>query len=63
LVVKCTIRKIKENNHDHPMTICIIVYEETHDKVEKLHQMIDSENLLKDYTIYRQRDKFYLQWN
>jgi hypothetical protein len=62
LIVECTLRKIRENNMHHPMTLCIVVVEGTNDKVEKLKAMIRSEKLIKRYTIYRRRERFYLQW-
>ncbi len=62
LIVKCTLKKMKQNNIHHPMMLCVVVVEATHDQVETLKQMIDSEHLLKDYIIYRQCNKFYLEW-
>jgi hypothetical protein len=44
------------------MTICIFGVAAEFDKVHKLHQMIDEENLLKNYTINRRLTRFYLQW-
>lgn len=62
-VVEYTIYNIKENNHHHQaMTLCIIAYDETYDQIKTLHQMIDSNNLLEDYIIFRQFEKFYIQW-
>jgi hypothetical protein len=53
---------MKQNNIHHPMMLCVVVVEATHDKVGTLKQMIDSEHLLKDYITYRQCNKFYLEW-
>lgn len=60
--VRLTLKRIKEKNMYHPMTICIYAEEATYDKMKKLKKMIDMENLLKDYTINRQRERFYLKW-
>jgi len=46
----------------HPMTICVFCPDAKYNKVEELHQMIDSKNLLENYTIHRQYDRFYVQW-
>ncbi|CAF3361183.1 unnamed protein product [Rotaria sp. Silwood1] len=62
LIIQSTLRRIKENNIRHSMTLCIITVEATNDKVEKLKTMIDSENLLETYQLYRRLDKFYLEW-
>jgi hypothetical protein len=43
------------------MTLCIFSLEAEYNKVQKLHQMIDSEHLLLDYTVNRQFNRFYLQ--
>lgn len=63
-VVEYTIHNIKENNHHQhqAMTLCIIAYDEIYDQIKTLHQMIDSNNLLEDYIIFRQFEKFYIQW-
>jgi hypothetical protein len=53
---------IKYNYISHPMTICIFCHDAKYNKVEELHQMIDSKNLLENYTIHRQYDRFYVQW-
>ncbi len=62
LVVESTLRKVKENKIRHLMSLCVTVEEGTDDKVDKLHEMIHSEKLLKDYTIDRRLNKFYLRW-
>jgi len=62
LVVEWTLRKVQENKILYLMSLCVTVDEGTDDKVDKLHEMIHSEKLLKDYTIDRQLNKFYLQW-
>ncbi len=59
--VRHTLLKIKEMNISHPMTLYIFVVGAEHDRVDKLKQMIDSKNLLENYTIHRQCDRFYLQ--
>jgi hypothetical protein len=61
-IVRETLLKIQEKNICHPMTLCIFGLEAEHDKVRKLKQMIDSENLLNDYTLNRQFNRFYFQW-
>jgi hypothetical protein len=61
-IVQYTLLKIKEKNICHPMTICIFGLDAEHDTLQNLKQMIDSENLLQDYTINRQLNRFYLQW-
>jgi len=61
-LLRWTLSKIRENNIFHPMIICIFGAEAEHDQVQKFQQMIDSENLLKDYTIHRRLNRFYLQW-
>jgi hypothetical protein len=53
-IVQYTLSKIKEKNICHPMTICIYGLDAEDDTVQNLKQMIDSENLLQDYTINRQ---------
>ncbi len=61
-IVRYTLSKIKESGICHPMNICIFGLDAEYDKVRKLKQMIDSEDLLQDYTIDRQLNRFYLQW-
>jgi hypothetical protein len=61
-IVRYTLSKIKESGICHPMNICIFGLDAEYDKVRKLKQMIDLENLLQDYTIDRQLNRFYLQW-
>ncbi len=60
--VRCILLNIKENNIFHPMMIYIVSVDAKYDQVERLYQMIDSENLLKNYTIHRQLNRFYVQW-
>ncbi|CAF1061443.1 unnamed protein product [Adineta steineri] len=55
--------RIKMNKMSHPMKVCIQVNEGTNDLIEKLYEMIDSKKLLKNYTIFRKLDIFYIQWN
>jgi hypothetical protein len=62
LVVRRTLQKMKKKKFRHSMTLCIYVEEATDDNIEKLKTMIDSKKLLKNYTINRQYDRFYLQW-
>jgi hypothetical protein len=59
---KHTLLKIKESGICHPMTVCIFGLDAEYDKVRKLKQMIDSDDLLRDYTIDRQLNRFHLQW-
>ncbi|CAF1331228.1 unnamed protein product [Rotaria sordida] len=61
-VIKYLLWNIKRNNIYHPMTICVFCDDANYNKVEKLYQMINSKNLLNNYTIYRQHDRFYIQW-
>jgi hypothetical protein len=61
-VVYYTLWKIKANNILHPMTICIFGIEVEYHQVKTLHRMIDLNNLLNNYTIQRQYERFYLQW-
>ncbi|CAF1169773.1 unnamed protein product [Rotaria sordida] len=61
-VIQYILWNIKDNYISHPMTICVFCDDAKYNKVEKLHQMINSKNLLKNYTIYRQYDRFYVQW-
>ncbi len=53
---------VKYNYISHPVTICVFCHDAKYNKVEELHQMIDSKNLLDNYTIHRQYDRFYVQW-
>ncbi len=61
-IVRHILWLIKDNNISHPLTICVFCDDAEYDKVEKLHRMIDSKKLLKNYTIHRQYDRFYVQW-
>jgi hypothetical protein len=54
--------KIKQNQIYHPMTICICHFQVEYSQILILQQMIDSDNLLKNYTINCQYDRLYLQW-
>jgi hypothetical protein len=49
-IVQRTLLKIKKNIC-HPMTICIFGFDAEYDKIQKSKQMIDSKNLLENYTI------------
>jgi hypothetical protein len=63
MVLQSTLLKIKEKDMYHrSMTICIVAVEATNDKLQQLRKMIDSKNLLKNYTLNRQYDRIYLQW-
>jgi hypothetical protein len=44
------------------MIRCIYCVDAEYHTVENLQQMIDAENLLHDYTINRQLNKFSVQW-
>jgi hypothetical protein len=57
--LRCILMNI---NRSHPITICIVSIDANYDKIETLHQMIDSEHLLNNYTIHHQYNRFYLQW-
>jgi len=59
----CLLSNIINNNISHPMTICIFCDDAKYNKVKILYRMIDASNLFKNYTIYRQYDRFYIQWN
>ncbi|CAF1189193.1 unnamed protein product [Rotaria sordida] len=61
-IINYLFKNIKHNNIYHPMTICVFCDDANYNKVEKLYQMINSKNLLNNYTIYRQYDRFYIQW-
>jgi hypothetical protein len=61
-IIRNTLLKITKKNVNHPMTLCIFGLKIEYDKVEKINQMIKSENLLNDFTINRQFNRFYLQW-
>ncbi len=61
-IVQYILEKIKENNIRHLTTCCFLTVNATNDKAKKIQQMINSENLLKDYILYCQREKLYLQW-
>jgi len=62
LIIRCTFWKLQITNNHHIKTLCVNFDEGSDDQVEKLQEMINSENLLKDYIIYRRRDKYYLEW-
>ena len=61
-VVRCALLQIKENDKCHLTTICIFGLEVEHSQVRRLRRMINSRKLLKNYTINRQLNRFYLQW-
>ncbi|CAF5066253.1 unnamed protein product, partial [Rotaria magnacalcarata] len=59
-VIRYILWNIADNNISHAMTICIFCDDAKYNKIEKLYQMIDSKKLLKNYTIRRQYDRFYI---
>jgi len=61
--VQYILEKIKKDNIRHLTSCCFLTVDATNDKAKTIQQMIDSENLLKDYILYRQCENFYLQWN
>jgi len=61
-VLQCALLQIQESDIRHLKTICIYTFEAKYDQLHKLKQMIDSENLLRNYTIHQQWGRFYLQW-
>ncbi|CAF2032051.1 unnamed protein product [Rotaria magnacalcarata] len=61
-IIRCFLWTLKLEKNHGPMTLCVRADQEPHDKVGKLQKMIDSGNFLKDYIIYRRRNKFYLEW-
>ncbi|CAM4822183.1 unnamed protein product [Rotaria magnacalcarata] len=61
-VIRYILWNIADNNISHAMTICIFCDDAKYNKIEKLYQMIDLKKLLKNYTIRRQYDRFYIQW-
>ncbi|CAF4365997.1 unnamed protein product [Rotaria sp. Silwood2] len=62
LIIRCTLWKIQITNNNNLKTLCVNVDEGSHDELEKLQKMINSENLVEDYIIYRRHDKYYLEW-
>jgi len=62
VVVHFALWKVQMNGISHPMTICICGIQVEYDRIKTLHQMIDSENLLTNYTIHRQFNRLYIQW-
>ncbi|CAF4646875.1 unnamed protein product, partial [Rotaria sp. Silwood2] len=62
LIIRCTLWKIQITNNNNLKTLCVNVNEGSHDELEKLQKMINSENLVEDYIIYRRHDKYYLEW-
>ncbi|CAF2840285.1 unnamed protein product, partial [Rotaria sp. Silwood2] len=61
-IIRYILWNIEDNYISHSMTICVFCDDAKFNKVEKLYRMIDSKNLLKNYTIHRQYDRFYIQW-
>jgi len=51
---------IKSIRHNSAM-VCFIIYRATADSVDQLSDSITSKNLLKNFTIKRQYEKFYIQ--
>jgi hypothetical protein len=62
LTVLHILKTIKRNSMPNITTCCLLTDNAPNDKIEKLKKMINSENLLKNYIMYRQREKFYLEW-
>ncbi|CAF4124019.1 unnamed protein product [Rotaria sordida] len=62
LVVRRTLLKIKKNHIRRPITICIYVVDANNNMIQQLEKMINSKKLLKNCTLNRQYDRFYLQW-
>ena len=58
LFVEFAIKSIRHR----PATICFNIYHATTDLAEQLSHLITSKNLLKNFTIKRQEEKFYIQW-
>ncbi|CAF4453417.1 unnamed protein product [Rotaria socialis] len=63
LLVRQTLSKIKTNRIRRPITICIYIADANNNMVQELQKMIHSKKLLKNYTLNRQYDRFYLHWN
>jgi uncharacterized protein YdaL len=61
-IVHDTLLKIQKKSIHRPMIRCIYYVDAEYHTVENLQQMIDAENLLHDYTINRQLNKFSVQW-
>ncbi|CAF1438931.1 unnamed protein product, partial [Rotaria sordida] len=62
LVVRRTLSKIKKNHIRRPITICIYVVDANNNMMQQLEKIINSKKLLKNCTLNRQYDRFYLQW-
>ncbi|CAF1038852.1 unnamed protein product [Rotaria magnacalcarata] len=60
-IIRGALWKIQITNNNHLKPLCVHVDEESHDELEKLQKMINSESLLEDYIIYRRHDKYYLK--
>ncbi|CAF1494211.1 unnamed protein product [Adineta ricciae] len=58
-----TLKRIKCNQMIEPMSVCIVIEKGTDDQIAKLHEMIDKEKLLSNYTIDRRSNKFYMKFN
>ena len=58
-----TLKRIKCNGMIKSMSVCIVIENGTDDQIAKLHEMIDNEKLLSDYTIDRRSNKFYIKFN
>lgn len=64
LTIEFTLKKLNNDSirHRHPMTLCVIASQATNDKAQKLTKMINSKKLLENYILYRQLDKFFIEW-
>jgi len=63
LIVLYIVKKIKKNIMVKIQKLCFITHEAPYNIMDKLKKMINSENLLKNYIIYRQFEKLYLEWD
>lgn len=61
-ILRYTLIQIHQNQAFHPLNLCLIAKDAEEDQLDTLKRMIDEENLLKDYQIHRQLNKFHLQW-
>ena len=61
-VLRSALIRIQDNDIRHLKTICIYTFEAKYDQLLRLMRIIDSENLLQNYTIHQQWERFYLQW-
>lgn len=61
-ILRFTLIQIHHNPTFHPVNLCLITKDAQYDQLDQFKRMIDEENLLKDYQIYRQLNQFHLQW-